>query len=325
MAGLPLLAPGAVQLGEAPDGGALSEIQEAIQALKAERDIVVLAHNYQYPEIQAVADIRGDSLELAIAATRVPQENIVFCGVDFMAETAKILNPSKRVFIPDAKAHCPMAAMTDVEGLRLSKERYPDAAIVAYVNTRADVKTVADVCCTSANAVNVVQNIDARTVIFTPDQNLGQYVARKVPEKKVVIWPGYCHVHQNMTAEQILALKREHPDAETVVHPECPPDVIDVADHVFSTSGMLKHCRESAADEFIVGTEREITFGLKRDSPEKAFYVPSRAVCPTHKKITIHKVLASMEDLGPEVTLDDETIRRARGAVDRMVRFSRRE
>jgi quinolinate synthase len=325
MAGVPILDPGNVQLGEALEGGALSEIQERIQALKAEKDVVVLAHNYQYPEIQAVADIRGDSLELAIAATRVPQANIVFCGVDFMAETAKILNPSKRVFIPDAKAHCPMAAMTDVEGLLLSKERYPDAAIVAYVNTRADVKTVADVCCTSANAVNVVQNIDAQTIIFTPDQNLGQYVARKVPDKRVVIWPGYCHVHQNMTAELFIALQRDHPGAETLVHPECPPDVIDVADHVFSTSGMLRHCRESSTPEFIVGTEREITFGLKRESPDKSFFVPSRAVCPTHKKITIRKVLTTMEDFGPEVLLDDETVRRARGAVDRMVQFSRRE
>ncbi len=325
MAGLPAVEPRSLRYAEPRAEGSLSAIQERIQALKEEKDIVVLAHNYQYPEIQAVADIRGDSLELSIAATRVPQENIVFCGVDFMAETAKILNPAKRVFIPDAKAHCPMAAMTDVEGLQLAKERYTDAAIVAYVNTRADVKTVADVCCTSANAVNVVQNIGAKTVIFTPDQNLGQYVARKVPDKKVVIWPGYCHVHQNMTAAQVLALKAEHPCAQTVVHPECPPDVIDVADHVFSTSGMLKHCRESDIDEFIIGTEREITFGLKRDSPDKSFYVPSRAVCPTHKKVTIHKVLATMEDLGPEVLLDADTVERARGAVDRMVQFSRRE
>jgi quinolinate synthase len=311
---------------EAPlDRGVLSTIQRRIEELKREKDIVVLAHNYQYPEIQAVADIRGDSLELSVAATRVPQRNIVFCGVDFMAETAKILNPEKRVFIPDNKAHCPMAAMTDVEGLKLAKERYTDAAIVAYVNTRADVKTIADACCTSANAVNVVQNIAAKTIIFTPDQNLGQYVARKVPEKKIVIWPGYCHVHQNMTAQQVLDLKMQHPGAPVLVHPECPPEVIDVADHVLSTSGILKHCREAEESEFIIGTEREITYGLKRDSPDKDFFVPSRAVCPTHKKITIRKVLATMETLTPEVTLDDETIRLARGSVDRMVAFSRKE
>jgi quinolinate synthase len=309
----------------APDEATLSSLQRRIQELKAEKDIVLLVHNYQYPEIQAVADIRGDSLELSIAATKVPQKNIVFCGVDFMAETAKILNPQKRVFIPDNKAHCPMAAMTDVEGLQLAKERYPDAAIVAYVNTRADVKTIADVCCTSANAVNVCQNLDASTIIFTPDQNLGQYVARKVRDKRIVIWPGYCHVHQNMTADQILELRRAHPQAEVIVHPECPPDVIDTADHVFSTSGMLKHCRESPVQEFIVGTEREITFGLQRDSPGKRFFVPARAICPTHKKITIHKVLSTMEDLAPEVTLDDETVRLARGSVERMLQFTRRE
>ena len=312
--------------GEAPpEPGSLDAITARIEALKREHDVFVIAHNYQYPEVQAVADARGDALEVSLAAARAEQPNILFCGVDFMAETAKLINPGKRVMIPDDRALCPLAAMSDVEGLRLLQERYPRAAVVAYMNSSAAVKAEADICCAAANAVAVCRQVEADEIIFTPDQNLGQYVARKVPEKKVVIWPGYCHVHQNMTAEQILALKREHPDAETVVHPECPPDVIDVADHVFSTSGMLKHCRESAADEFIVGTEREITFGLKRDSPEKAFYVPSRAVCPTHKKITIHKVLASMEDLGPEVTLDDETIRRARGAVDRMVRFSRRE
>lgn len=310
---------------EALEDAALAEIQARIEALKAERDIVLLAHNYQYPEIQAVADIRGDSLELSIAATKVPQAHIVFCGVDFMAETAKILNPAKRVFIPDSKAHCPMAAMTDVEGLELAKERYRDAAVVAYVNTRADVKAVADVCCTSANAVNVCQNIDAKTIIFTPDQNLGQYVQRKLPDKKIVIWPGYCHVHQNMTAQQFADLKREHPEAEVLVHPECPPDVIDTADFVFSTSGMLKHCRESQKEEFIIGTERELTFGLRRDSPHKRFFTPVRAICPTHKKITIHKVLDTMESLSPEVLLDGATIERARRSVERMVLYSRRE
>ena len=310
---------------QGPSDGSLEEIQDRIEALKRERDIVLLVHNYQYPEIQAVADIRGDSLELSVAATQVPQANIVFCGVDFMAETAKILNPAKRVFIPDSRAHCPMAAMTDVEGLALAKERYPDAAIVAYVNTRADVKAVADVCCTSANAVNVCQNLEAKTIIFTPDQNLGQYVQRKLPDRKIVIWPGYCHVHQNMTAPQILALKAKHPAAEVLVHPECPPDVIDVADFVFSTSGMLKHCRSSAKSQLIIGTERELTYGLRRDSPQKAFYVPERAVCPTHKKVTIHKVLAAMESFTPEVLIDEETLVRARGAVERMVQYSRRE
>jgi quinolinate synthase len=311
---------------DAPEpAGVLAAIAARIDALKAQRDIVVLAHNYQYPEIQAVADIRGDSLELSVAATKVPQANIVFCGVDFMAETAKILNPAKRVFIPDTKAHCPMAAMTDVEGLLLAKERYTDAAIVAYVNTRADVKAIADVCCTSANAVNVCENIDAKTIIFTPDQNLGQYVQRKLPGKKIVIWPGYCHVHQNMTAEAVLDLKRAHPAAEVLVHPECPPDVIDLADHVFSTSGMLRHCRGSAGSEFIVATERELTFGLKRENPGKQFYTLPRAICPTHKKITIRKVLDTMETFTPEVLLDEDTIARARRSVDRMVEFSRRE
>ena len=322
---LTVIRPSHSEEGAAEPAGALAEIAARIEALKAEKDIVVLAHNYQYPEIQAVADIRGDSLELSVAATKVPQANIVFCGVDFMAETAKILNPAKRVFIPDTKAHCPMAAMTDVEGLLLAKERYGDAAIVAYVNTRADVKAIADVCCTSANAVNVCENIEAKTIIFTPDQNLGQYVQRKLPGKRIVIWPGYCHVHQNMTPEQLVLLKREHPGAEVLVHPECPPDVIDLADHVFSTSGMLKHCRSSPREEFIIATERELTYGLRRENPGKSFYTLPRAICPTHKKITVRKVLETMETLTPEVLLDEDTIARARGSVDRMVKFARRE
>jgi len=303
----------------------LQAIKDRIQELKREKDIVVLAHNYQYPEVQEIADIRGDTLELSIAATKVEQQNILFCGVDFMAEMAKVLNPAKHVFIPDEKAHCPLAGMTDPEGVMLLKERYPNAAVVAYVNSSAAVKAISDVSCASANAIAVVSSLKEKEIIFTPDQNFGQYLQRKLPEKKILIWPGYCHVHQNMTAQQVLDLKMQHPGAPVLVHPECPPEVIDVADHVFSTSGMLKHCREAQESEFIIGTEREITYGLKRDSPEKEFFVPSRAVCPTHKKITIRKVLENMESLTPEVTLDDETIRLARGPVDRMVAFSRKE
>ena len=303
----------------------LQAIKDRIQELKREKDIVVLAHNYQYPEVQEIADIRGDTLELSIAATKVEQQNILFCGVDFMAEMAKVLNPAKHVFIPDEKAHCPLAGMTDPEGVMLLKERYPNAAVVAYVNSSAAVKAISDVSCASANAIAVVSSLKEKEIIFTPDQNFGQYLQRKLPEKKILIWPGYCHVHQNMTAESILDLKRQHPNAEVLVHPECPPDVIAGSDFAYSTGGMIKHCRDSPKGEFIVGTERELTYVLQRNSPGKKFFVPPRAVCPTHKKITIRKVLDTMETMSPEVLLPDDVIQGARRSLDRMIAVVGRE
>src|SRR6266571_495192 len=211
-----------LELASAP----LRSIQERVEELKRDQDITLLVHNYQYPEVQAVADIRGDTLELCFAARKVESRNIVFCGVDFMAEMAKILNPGKRVFIPDDKAFCPLAGMADVEGVKLMKEHHPDAAVVAYVNSSSAVKAIADVCCASSNAVAVCRSMKEKELIFAPDQNFGQYLQEKLPEKRVHIWAGYCHVHQNMTVEQVEALRRAHPEAEVVVHPECPPDVV---------------------------------------------------------------------------------------------------
>lgn len=308
-----------------PQAGSLLAIQRRIEELKAEHEVVLLAHNYQYPEVQAVADIRGDTLELCFAARKVDPPNIVYCGVDFMAEMAKILNPGKRVFIPDDKAFCPLAGMADVEGVTLMKEHHPDAAVVAYVNSSSAVKAVADVCCASANAVAVCRSLKEKEIIFAPDQNFGQYLQGKLPEKKVHIWAGYCHVHQNMTPVQIEELRRAHPDAEVVVHPECPADVVAEADFVGSTGGMLKHVRESPKAEFIIGSERELTFAMKRESPDKTFYTLPRAVCPTHKRITIRKVLATMETLTPEVLLDEGVLRGAQRSVNRMLEFAPRE
>lgn len=303
----------------------LASIQERIEQLKRENDIVLFVHNYQYPEVQAVADIRGDTLELTFATRQVPQANIVYCGVDFMAEMAKILNPAKRVFIPDNKALCPLAGMADVEGVKLMKEHHPDAAIVAYVNSSSAVKAIADVCCASSNAVAVCKNMKEKELIFAPDQNFGQYLQSKIPEKKIHIWAGYCHVHQNMTAGQIEELKRVHPQAQVIVHPECPPDVVAVADYAGSTGGMIKYARDSQAKEFIVGSERELTVAMKLAAPDKVFYTLPRAVCPTHKKITLRKVLHTMEDLEPEVLLDEATIKGAQRALAKMLEYAPRE
>lgn len=322
---LPVVSAAAQEERGAPPGGSLAEINARIEELKREQEIFVIAHNYQYPEVQAIADARGDALEVSFAAARATEPNIVFCGVDFMAETAKLINPGKRVMIPDDRAFCPLAAMSDVEGLRLLKERYPDAAVVAYMNSSAAVKAEADICCAAANAVTVCKTLDAKEIIFAPDQNLGQYIQRFLPDKKVVIWPGYCHVHQNQSVDELTAIRSAHPDAEIIVHVECPPDVIDLADHAFSTGGMMKHVRASPKREFIIATERDMVYALKRDNPEKRFYTAARAVCPTHKRITLRKVLHTMETMAPEVQIDPEVARRARASVERMLQVKGRD
>jgi quinolinate synthase len=307
----------------------VKDFGESVNQLKEENDIVLLVHNYQRPEIQDVADFQADSLELAVRATAVSQRNIVFCGVDFMAESAKILNPRKRVVHPISPpnliAKCPMAGMVDVEGLEALKKQHPDAVVVSYVNTTADVKTVSDVCCTSANAVEVVRSVPEKKVIFVPDTNLGLYVKRFVKDKELILWPGYCRTHVWITEEEILRLKEDHPDAEVIVHPECTPDVIDLADHVRSTQGIVKRVRESESREFIIGTERELSYRLKRENPNKEFYYTEKAICPNMKEITPQNVLRSMETLEPEVALDEKTIELARRPLEKMIEIGRQE
>ncbi|MFQ5909952.1 MAG: quinolinate synthase NadA, partial [Thermoplasmata archaeon] len=276
-----------------------------------------------------VADFLGDSLELSIKATEVSQPNIVFCGVDFMAESAKILNPGKRVVHPisppNLVARCPMARMVDVEGLRSLKKEHPDAVVVSYVNTTADVKAISDICCTSANAVKIISSLPEEKVIFVPDTNLGLYVMRFMKDKELILWPGYCRTHVWITKEEILELKEEHPEAEVIVHPECTPDVIDLADHVRSTQGMVRRAKESSSREFIIGTERELVYRLRKENPGKVFYHTARAVCPNMKEITPENVVRSMETLEPEVILDEKTIERAKRPLERMVEIGRQE
>ena len=240
-----------------------------------------------------------------------------------MAESAKILSPDKIVVIPSMDAKCPMAAMIDVNGIRELKEGYPEAATVAYVNTTAEIKAEVDVCCTSSNAVKVVKSLPNKEIIFIPDANLGHYVQRFVPEKRLIFCKGYCHVHQNIDREEILALKEAHPSAEVLVHPECTPEIIDIADHAFSTQGMITYAARSKTREFIIGTEKDMCSRLEKENPEKIFYPLENAICTAMKKTTLHKVLRALEDLEPRIELSPEIIERARLPVERMVEIGR--
>lgn len=299
------------------------EISKKILKLKKSKNAILLAHNYQRPEIQDVADFLGDSLGLSLQASKTDAAIIVFCGVDFMAESAKILNPEKVVIHPNPKAKCPMAAMINIKELRVLKEENPGAAAVAYVNTTAETKAEVDVCCTSANAVKIIKSLPQKKIIFIPDINLGLYVQRFAPEKEFVFWNGYCHVHQDITKEEILDLKKQHPNTEVLVHPECIPEVIDVADCVYSTEGMIKHVSKSNSEEFIIGTEKELCHRLKKENPSKKFYPLKNAICPNMKKITIEDVLKSLETLTPEVILSKDIIKKARRPLQRMMEISR--
>ncbi|MBI5001671.1 MAG: quinolinate synthase NadA [Euryarchaeota archaeon] len=300
------------------------ELAGKIAALKKERTAVVLAHNYQRPEVQEVADFTGDSLGLSMAATKTSADVIIFCGVDFMAESALILNPSKIVVMPTKAAVCPMAAMITKPALRELKAEHPGVPVVSYVNTSAAVKAESDYCCTSSNAVKVVNSLREKKIIFTPDRNLGLYVQRFVKDKELVLWPGYCPTHQNrITVELLSQLKREHPLAEIIVHPECAPEVIDIASKAASTEGMLKYCRESPVKEFIVGTEQEHAYRLRKENPGKTFYTVPGAICPNMKKTTLELVARALETLEDRITLPKDIIEKARVPLDRMVAIGR--
>lgn len=292
---------------------------DEILALKKEHNAVILAHNYQVPEVQDIADLIGDSLELSRAAARLDADVIIFCGVDFMAETAAILSPQKKVVLPAKDAWCPMAHMITPEQLREMKALYPDAATVCYVNSTAEVKAESDVCCTSANGVQVVNSLEQDRVIFVPDRNLASYVSR-FTKKQIIPWNGYCYVHDRFTPDEIRAARELYPKAEILVHPECRPEVIDAADFVFSTSGMGRHARTSEAREFVIGTELGMIYRLKKDNPLKEFYpLSNKAVCQNMKKTSVDKVLRALQTLEPRVTVPPEIASRARGSIERML------
>ena len=292
---------------------------EEIFALKKEKNAVILAHNYQVPDVQDVADLVGDSLELSRAAARLVADVIIFCGVDFMAETAAILSPQKKVVLPVKGAWCPMAHMITPEQLRDIKKIYPDAAVVCYVNSTAEIKAESDICCTSANGIQVVNSLEQDKVIFVPDRNLAAYVSR-FTKKQIIPWNGYCYVHDRFTPENIRDARQLHPNAEVLVHPECRPEVIDLADYVYSTSGMGKHAKASKSKEFIIGTEVGMLYRLKKDNPEKEFYpLSEKAVCQNMKKTSLDKVLTALQTLEPRVTVPEEIADRARKSIERML------
>jgi len=296
------------------------DLSKKIEELKKKRNAVILVHNYQLPEVQDIADYRGDSLELSRIAAKTDAEVIVFCGVHFMAETASILSPNKKVIMPDINSGCPMANMITAADLRKLKKEHPGAVAVGYVNTSAEVKAELDYCCTSTNAVAVVNALkDREEIIFVPDKYLADY-ASKQTGKKLVAWNGFCPTHVRILPEDIEREKKFHPFAKVMVHPECLPAVVAMADAALSTSMMCKFAKESDAKEFIVGTEVGLIYRLKQDNPTKEFYPASeRAVCPNMKRTTQEKVLWALEELKEEVKVPEEIRLRAKKAIDRML------
>jgi quinolinate synthase len=299
------------------------ELTEKIYKLKKERNAVILAHNYQLGEIQDIADFVGDSLDLSQNAAKTDASVIVFCGVHFMAETASILSPQKIVLLPDEHAGCPMANMITAPQLRAKKKEHPNATVVCYINSSAAVKAESYVCCTSANAVGVIESVDADEIIFVPDQYLGHYVSTKT-SKKIILWPGFCPTHARIMPEYIIKLRQEYPEAKVVVHPECRPDVIALADQVLSTSGMIKFAQREDVKEVIVGTEMGLIYRLKKENPGKKFIpVSEQAICPNMKLITLEKVLWSLEEMKPVVKVPESIRLKAKAAVDRMLAVGR--
>jgi len=296
------------------------EYIEKINELRREARAVILAHNYQRPEIQDIADYTGDSLGLARKAMETEAETIVFCGVHFMAETAHILNPEKTVLIPDPSAGCPMADMVTAEGLSALKSEHPGVPVVCYVNSSAAVKAVSDVCCTSANGVSIVENLPGDEAIFVPDENLGRYVAERTG-KKVVLWPGYCPTHRRIKPETVSRLKRDAPGAVFMAHPECDEAVLVLADHICSTSGMYSFARETEATDIIVGSEIGMLHRLRLENPGKTFIMPGDdIICPNMKLTTLKKVYLSLLERRTVVTLPEDIRLRALAATERMVK-----
>ncbi len=303
------------------------ELARKIKDLKKKRNAIILAHNYQLPEVQDIADFRGDSLELSRVAAKTKASVIVFCGVYFMAETASILSPDKKVIMPDISAGCPMANMMNADDLRKLKKEHPGAITIGYVNTSAEVKAELDYCCTSTNAVAVVNAVTKsgfafggkKEIIFVPDKYLAEYVSKK-SGRKLISWNGFCPTHVKILPEDVQREKKFHPKAKVIVHPECLSSVTALADAVLSTSQMSKYARENPAEEFIVGTETGLIYRLKQDNPDKEFYPASeRAVCPNMKRTTQEKVLWALEELKDEVRVSDNIRKKARLAIERML------
>jgi quinolinate synthase len=300
-----------------------TELIERILDLKRQRQALILAHNYQRGEIQDIADFVGDSLDLSQTAAITDAKVIVFCGVHFMAETASILSPDKTVLFPDINAGCPMANMITANQLRDKKRELSFPSTVCYVNSSAEVKAESDICCTSANAIRVVKSLGSDEILFVPDQYLGHYISI-MTNKELSLWPGYCPTHAKIMPEDILRLKQDYPEAKVIVHPECRPEVINLADGALSTSGIISFAQRTEAEVIVVGTETGILHRLRKENSTKRFLPASeQAVCPNMKKITLEKILWSLEELSPEVKVPEEIRHKAKRAVDKMLSIGR--
>lgn len=299
------------------------ELEEQINTLKKEKDAVILAHYYVDGEVQKIADYVGDSFYLSKAATKLEQKNIIFCGVKFMGESAKLLNPAKTVVMADDFADCPMAHMVTVEKIAEVRAQYEDLAVVCYVNSTAEIKSVSDVCVTSSNALRVVEKLPQKNIFFVPDENLGRYVAEKLPQKHFIFNDGFCHVHKSITAENVIKAKEVYPDALVLTHPECTRDVIALSDFIGSTSEIIDYATKTDCERFIICTEMGVFFELQEKNPNKHFYsVGHRQFCPNMKKVTLEKTKAALESLAPEVTLPDEIMEKAALPLQKMLELS---
>ena len=295
---------------------------EKINKLKKEKNAIILAHNYQTPEIyHGVADIAADSLALAVEAAKTSADKIIMCGVHFMAETAKLMNPNKKVFLPDMQAGCSLASSITGKDVRLLKQKYPGVPVVSYVNTSADVKAETDVCCTSANAVKVVESLNVEKVIFLPDQYLADYVAKNT-KVKIISWKGTCIVHEQFTSKEIEDIKNQNPGIKVIAHPECPPDVIEASDFAGSTSGMIKYVKDNQPKKVMLVTECSMSDNVEADNPNVSFIKPCN-LCPYMKKIDLEKILDCLENDTNEIVLDNKIIEAARKSVIRMTEIGR--
>ncbi|KPK39217.1 MAG: quinolinate synthetase [Omnitrophica WOR_2 bacterium SM23_29] len=302
----------------------ISELKEKILKLKKERNAVIIAHNYQRDEVQEVAEITGDSLALSQAAVRTDADVIVFCGVMFMAETAAILNPNKIVLLPVIEAGCPLADMVTAEKLKAKKAEYPDAAVVCYVNSSARVKAECDICCTSSNAVEIVKSLkDYKRVIFVPDRNLANYIQTQIPDKEIIPWKGFCPTHIRVQEEDIIEARKLHPDAEFIAHPECEPEVLAMADHICSTGGMFKYVKSSKSKKFIIGTESGMLYRLRKENPDKEFFLATEhLICPSMKLTTLGWVAHSLEAMVHRIEVPEDVRTKAKLTLDRMLAVS---
>lgn len=302
----------------------MEELKLKIETLKKEKDAVILAHYYVNDEIQEIADYVGDSYYLSKIAVEVPQKVIVFCGVTFMGESAKILSPEKTVIMPELNADCPMAHMAEIEKIREVRKKYDDLAVVCYINSTAEIKKAVDVCVTSSNALKIVHALPQKNIYFVPDENLGRYIASKLPKKNFIFNNGYCHVHDEIMIDELEDAKAAHPQAQVLVHPECTMTVIGAADYVGSTSGIIDFAAASDAKEFIIGTEIGILYQLRKNNPNKKFYtINKNQICPNMKKITLHKVAYALENGINQMEVDDETRTKASMALEKMLELSK--